>query len=132
MIFATGCKMRPAVVSSDSGVRGQAVRWADFRTDLENWEDHMKTLLTSLAVGAALVTAPVAAVAGGHGDLKYVLVSHAPDSDTWWNTIKNGISLAGEQVGVEVKASRKGGSERLTFELSWRTNSRSDLKISSS
>jgi simple sugar transport system substrate-binding protein len=32
-----------------------------------------------------------------------VLVSHAPDSDTWWNTIKNGIALAGEQMGVEVE-----------------------------
>jgi simple sugar transport system substrate-binding protein len=32
-----------------------------------------------------------------------VLVSHAPDSDSWWNTIKNGIALAGEQMGVEVE-----------------------------
>jgi simple sugar transport system substrate-binding protein len=34
---------------------------------------------------------------------RYVLVSHAPDSDSWWNTIKNGIALAGEQMGVEVE-----------------------------
>jgi simple sugar transport system substrate-binding protein len=63
----------------------------------------MKTLLTSVAVGAAMLAAPMAAIAGGHGSLNYVLVSHAPDSDTWWNTIKNGIALAGEQVGVEVE-----------------------------
>jgi len=42
--------------------------------------------------------------ADGHGDnLKYILVSHAPDSDSWWNTIKNGIALAGEQMGVSVE-----------------------------
>jgi len=63
----------------------------------------MKTLLTSAALGAALVASPMAATAGGHETLNYVLVSHAPDSDTWWNTIKNGIALAGEQVGVEVE-----------------------------
>jgi simple sugar transport system substrate-binding protein len=34
---------------------------------------------------------------------RYVLVSHAPDSDSWWNTIKNGLALAGEQMGVEVE-----------------------------
>jgi len=34
---------------------------------------------------------------------RYVLVSHAPDSDSWWNTVKNGIKLAGEQMAVEVE-----------------------------
>ena len=34
---------------------------------------------------------------------KYILVSHAPDSDGWWNTVKNGIELAGNQMGVEVE-----------------------------
>ncbi|MEM1077027.1 MAG: sugar ABC transporter substrate-binding protein [Pseudomonadota bacterium] len=64
----------------------------------------MKTILQSVALGAALVTSPFAAHADGHGqDLSYVLVSHAPDSDTWWNTIKNGIALAGEQMGVSVE-----------------------------
>jgi simple sugar transport system substrate-binding protein len=42
-------------------------------------------------------------LADGHASLKYVLVSHAPDSDSWWNTIKNGIALAGDQMGVEVE-----------------------------
>lgn len=64
----------------------------------------MKTVIKSLAIGAALFAAPLTAVADGHGDdLKYVLVSHAPDSDSWWNTIKNGIALAGDQMGVEVE-----------------------------
>ena len=64
----------------------------------------MKTLLKSFALGATVAAAPLAVVAGGHGDdLKYVLVSHAPDSDSWWNTIKNGIALGGDQMGVEVE-----------------------------
>ncbi|MEL6234560.1 MAG: sugar ABC transporter substrate-binding protein [Pseudomonadota bacterium] len=45
----------------------------------------------------------MAALADGHETLRYVLVSHAPDSDSWWNTIKNGIALAGDQMGVEVE-----------------------------
>ena len=34
---------------------------------------------------------------------RFVLVSHAPDSDSWWNTIKNAIKLAGEQMDVKVE-----------------------------
>ncbi len=64
----------------------------------------MKNLLNSIAVVTAVVAAPllVATSAAAEGE-KYVLVSHAPDSDSWWNTIKNGIALAGEQMGVEVE-----------------------------
>jgi simple sugar transport system substrate-binding protein len=64
----------------------------------------MTSLLKKLALTTALVAAPFMASADGHGDdLRYVLVSHAPDSDSWWNTVKNGIALAGEQMGVEVE-----------------------------
>jgi len=58
-----------------------------------------KSVLFAAGVAAAALL-PGAAMAEGE---KYVLVSHAPDSDSWWNTIKNGIALAGEQVGVEVE-----------------------------
>ena len=34
---------------------------------------------------------------------RVVLVSHAPDSDSWWNTIKNALRLAGSQVDVQVE-----------------------------
>ncbi len=34
---------------------------------------------------------------------KFVLISHAPDSDSWWNTIKNAIRQAGEDVNVSVQ-----------------------------
>jgi len=60
----------------------------------------------NLGMASALIAAPfmaTTALADGHASLKYVLVSHAPDSDSWWNTIKNGIALAGDQMGVEVE-----------------------------
>ena len=67
----------------------------------------IKTLIHSLALAAALVLssvlAPVAVQADGHDDMRFVLVSHAPDSDSWWNTIKNAIREASEHVDVEVE-----------------------------
>jgi simple sugar transport system substrate-binding protein len=61
----------------------------------------MKKFLAAAAV-AAISVATFATTADAEGE-RYVLVSHAPDSDSWWNTIKNGIALAGEQMGVEVE-----------------------------
>ncbi|MEM6490764.1 MAG: sugar ABC transporter substrate-binding protein, partial [Pseudomonadota bacterium] len=63
------------------------------------------TSLPLRIVAAAVVAAlPLfaASTATASGE-RYVLVSHAPDSDSWWNTIKNGVALAGEQMGVEVE-----------------------------
>lgn len=56
------------------------------------------------AKARALVTivALLAAGAAAAADGKYVLISHAPDSDSWWNTIKNAIKQAGEDYNVEV------------------------------
>jgi simple sugar transport system substrate-binding protein len=64
----------------------------------------MKSLVKKIALVTAVAAAPLlmANAASAEGE-KYVLVSHAPDSDSWWNTIKNGIALAGEQMGVEVE-----------------------------
>lgn len=50
----------------------------------------------------AAVAVMLAAGAVSAADGKYVLVSHAPDSDSWWNTIKNAIKQAGEDFNVEV------------------------------
>jgi simple sugar transport system substrate-binding protein len=58
-----------------------------------------------LTIRHALRTLIIAAllVAGSaHAAGKYVLISHAPDSDSWWNTIKNSIKQAGEDYGVTV------------------------------
>ena len=34
---------------------------------------------------------------------RFVFISHAPDSDSWWNTVKNGIRVAEQQMGVRVE-----------------------------
>jgi len=52
--------------------------------------------LRILIIAALLVAGSV------HAAGKYVLISHAPDSDSWWNTIKNSIKQAGEDYGVTV------------------------------
>lgn len=65
----------------------------------------MNRIIKNFALAATVLAAPLAFTAGtaqAEGE-KYILVSHAPDSDSWWNTIKNGIALAGEQMGVEVE-----------------------------
>jgi simple sugar transport system substrate-binding protein len=58
-----------------------------------------KVIVASAVAASAFVSATVAHADGE----RYVLVSHAPDSDSWWNTIKNGINLAGTQMGVTVE-----------------------------
>src|SRR3982750_2066057 len=57
-----------------------------------------RLVLKTLAVAAVLSMSLGAANAAG----KYVLISHAPDSDSWWNTIKNAIKQAGEDFDVSV------------------------------
>jgi simple sugar transport system substrate-binding protein len=56
----------------------------------------MRSLAKSLAFVALLATG-TAQAAG-----RYVLISHAPDSDSWWNVIKNSIKQAGEDYSVTV------------------------------
>ncbi len=55
--------------------------------------------LLSRGVAAALMTL---ALSAGAADAKFVLISHAPDSDSWWNVIKNAIKEAGTDFNVEV------------------------------
>lgn len=59
-----------------------------------------KTFLALAAAAVALVGYSAPASAEGE---RFVLVSHAPDSDSWWNTIKNAIQVAGDQMGVTVE-----------------------------
>src|SRR5215813_6366493 len=54
-------------------------------------------LALRVLVVVAMLSAGPAFAAG-----RYVLISHAPDSDSWWNTIKNAIKQAGEDYGVTV------------------------------
>lgn len=61
----------------------------------------MKKTLIAMAAAAVAFTG-LSAPASADGE-RFVLVSHAPDSDSWWNTIKNAITIAGDQMGVEVE-----------------------------
>ena len=64
----------------------------------------MKSMMKRLMLTAAVIASPLMVSAEAHGDdLTYILVSHAPDSDSWWNTVKNGVALAGDQMGVTVE-----------------------------
>ncbi|MEX3009848.1 sugar ABC transporter substrate-binding protein [Hoeflea sp. TYP-13] len=64
----------------------------------------MKKLLRGLAASVFAVGTLFGAVSAAQADgERIVLISHAPDSDSWWNTIKNGLALAGEQVGADVE-----------------------------
>jgi simple sugar transport system substrate-binding protein len=49
---------------------------------------------------AGITAAPAANVPSTSGHL--VLISHAADSDVWWNTVKNAIKQAGDDYGVQV------------------------------
>ncbi|MGS4945347.1 sugar ABC transporter substrate-binding protein [Meridianimarinicoccus sp. RP-17] len=63
----------------------------------------MNTFFKSMAATAVAAAALAGATAAQAEGERYVLVSHAPDSDSWWNTIKNGLALAGDQMDVEVE-----------------------------
>lgn len=59
-----------------------------------------KGLLAAFSAMALLAAAtPSPSVAANE---RFVLISHAPDSDSWWNTIKNAIKQAGEDFDVSV------------------------------
>jgi len=57
----------------------------------------------SAAVFSLALAAPLALTSMSAAAERYVLVSHAPDSDSWWNTVKNGVALAGKQMDVTVE-----------------------------
>lgn len=50
----------------------------------------------------AAVTLTASTMPASAADTRFVLVSHAPDSDSWWNTIKNAVKQAGEDFDVSV------------------------------
>ena len=61
--------------------------------------------VSPIALGALLalgILSAGATPAVAEGE-RFVLISHAPDSDSWWNTIKNAIKIAGEQMKVTVE-----------------------------
>lgn len=63
----------------------------------------MKSVIKKLAVTAVAATGLVGGTTAIAEDLRYVMVSHADDADAWWNVIRNGLALGGEQMGVTVE-----------------------------
>ncbi len=57
---------------------------------------------TLLAAALALPFACAFSPAQAAGE-RFVFVSHAPDSDSWWNTIKNALKNAEHDLGVKVE-----------------------------
>lgn len=61
-------------------------------------------IIRNLAAAAALALPLVGLGAPAHADgERFVFVSHAPDSDSWWNVIKNAVKNAGEDEKVTVE-----------------------------
>ena len=65
----------------------------------------MKTGIVRRVLLAAVLALPFAGHAiTAHADgERFVFVSHAPDSDSWWNTIKNALKNAEKDLGVKVE-----------------------------
>lgn len=64
----------------------------------------IKRFGTLITVGLlALATAVLPIHASAEDQQRFVLISHAPDSDSWWNTIKNAIREAGDAVNADVQ-----------------------------
>ena len=62
----------------------------------------MREFLKSVAIGVLLATTAFAGAAQADGE-KFVWISHGPDSDSWFNVIKNAISVTSEQMGVSTE-----------------------------
>lgn len=62
----------------------------------------MKNMLRSVALGALMAAAALAGTAHAEGE-QFVWISHGPDSDSWFNVIKNAIRVTSEQMGVETE-----------------------------
>lgn len=65
----------------------------------------MKTGIVRRALLAAVLALPFAGFAlDAHAEgERFVFVSHAPDSDSWWNVIKNALKNAEKDLGVTVE-----------------------------
>lgn len=63
----------------------------------------IRWIIPLLAGAVALNLMPAASAAdSARSSGRYVLITHAPDSDAFWNTAKNAVKQAGEDFGVQV------------------------------
>ncbi len=65
-------------------------------------------LILTLAGITAVFAAGGPSTNGPSTNGRLVLISHAADSDVWWNTVKNAIRQAGDDYGVQVAVTRRG------------------------
>lgn len=56
-----------------------------------------------LVAGAATLGAMSIATTAHAENERFVFISHAPDSDSWWNVIKNAVKHAGDDMKVTVE-----------------------------
>ncbi|MBL1435853.1 MAG: sugar ABC transporter substrate-binding protein [Rhodobacteraceae bacterium] len=61
----------------------------------------MKNLIKSVAIASVVTIASFASPVFAEGE-KYIFIYHSPDSDSWWNVIKNAIGNAEDDLGVTV------------------------------
>ncbi len=59
----------------------------------------MKSMLRSAAAAAVMTMTALSGAAHAEGE-QFVWISHGPDSDSWFNVIKNAIEVTNEQLGV--------------------------------
>src|ERR1700677_3796026 len=64
----------------------------------------MINIIRRTVLAAVLVLPFASAFSSAHAaGERFVFVSHAPDSDSWWNTIKNALKNAEHDLGVKVE-----------------------------
>jgi len=66
----------------------------------------MSSSIIRRAFLAAALALPFVTACGGVAQAegeRFVFVSHAPDSDSWWNTIKNALKNAEHDLSVKVE-----------------------------
>ncbi|MBU2980181.1 sugar ABC transporter substrate-binding protein [Lentibacter algarum] len=61
------------------------------------------SLLGGVVMVASLVAGTVFATNPAVAEERFVFVSHAPDSDSWWNVVKNALKNAEKDQGVKVE-----------------------------
>lgn len=66
---------------------------------MKSWVSKLTYAAMGGLMALGLAGTPQSAEAAGE---RFVLVSHAPDSDSWWNTIKNAVKEASKDMDVTV------------------------------
>lgn len=64
----------------------------------------IKNILGEFVISLIIMSGLLGGISSAYAEgERFILISHAPDSDSWWTTIKNAIKNAGEQLDVSVE-----------------------------